>query len=100
MSRTAADYMAQALAQAGVERIFGVVGDSLNGFTDSLRTEPLQTRNPGRPEAINSRPSAALEGWAIIVFTTSAKATKINTAGVHGYPGTLYARLLAGCRRR
>src|SRR5216683_1928609 len=37
MSRTAADYMAQALAQAGVERIFGVVGDSLNGFTDSLR---------------------------------------------------------------
>ena len=37
MSRTAADYMAEALAQAGVERIFGVVGDSLNGFTDALR---------------------------------------------------------------
>jgi pyruvate dehydrogenase (quinone) len=37
MSRTAADYMAEALAQAGVERIYGVVGDSLNGFTDSLR---------------------------------------------------------------
>jgi pyruvate dehydrogenase (quinone) len=37
MSRTAADYMAQALAQAGVERIYGVVGDSLNGFTDALR---------------------------------------------------------------
>jgi len=37
MSRTAADYMAQALAQAGVKRIYGVVGDSLNGFTDSLR---------------------------------------------------------------
>jgi len=29
--------MAQALAQAGVKRIYGVVGDSLNGFTDSLR---------------------------------------------------------------
>ena len=35
--RTAADYMAQALAQAGVKRIYGVVGDSLNGFNDSLR---------------------------------------------------------------
>ncbi len=37
MSRTAADYMADALAQAGVKRIYGVVGDSLNGFTDALR---------------------------------------------------------------
>ena len=37
MGRTAADYMAEALAQAGVKRIYGVVGDSLNGFTDSLR---------------------------------------------------------------
>src|ERR1700754_3569731 len=37
MSRTAADYMAETLAQAGVERIYGVVGDSLNGFTDALR---------------------------------------------------------------
>jgi pyruvate dehydrogenase (quinone) len=37
MSRTAADYMAEALAQVGVQRIYGVVGDSLNGFTDALR---------------------------------------------------------------
>jgi pyruvate dehydrogenase (quinone) len=37
MSRTAAEYMADTLAQAGVERIYGVVGDSLNGFTDALR---------------------------------------------------------------
>ena len=37
MNRTAADYMAQALAQAGVKRIHGVVGDSLNAFTDALR---------------------------------------------------------------
>src|ERR1700692_1803748 len=39
MSRTAADYMAEALAQAGVKRIYGVVGDSLNGFTDALRRQ-------------------------------------------------------------
>ena len=37
MSRTAADYMVEALAQAGVERIYGIVGDLLNGFTDALR---------------------------------------------------------------
>ena len=37
MSRTAADYMAEVLARAGVKRIYGVVGDSLNGFTDALR---------------------------------------------------------------
>lgn len=37
MSRTAADYMAEALTKVGVQRIYGVVGDSLNGFTDSLR---------------------------------------------------------------
>jgi len=37
MSRIAADYMAESLARAGVKRIYGVVGDSLNGFTDALR---------------------------------------------------------------
>ena len=34
---TAADYMAKALAEAGVKRVYGIVGDSLNGFTDALR---------------------------------------------------------------
>jgi pyruvate dehydrogenase (quinone) len=29
--------MAETLAQAGVKRVYGVVGDSLNGFTDALR---------------------------------------------------------------
>jgi pyruvate dehydrogenase (quinone) len=37
MTRSAADFMAESLAQAGVTRIYGVVGDSLNGFTDALR---------------------------------------------------------------
>jgi pyruvate dehydrogenase (quinone) len=33
-----ADVMAQTLQAAGVERVWGVVGDSLNGFTDALRS--------------------------------------------------------------
>jgi pyruvate dehydrogenase (quinone) len=37
MSKSTADFMAETLRQAGVKRIYGVVGDSLNGFTDSLR---------------------------------------------------------------
>ena len=38
MSRTSvADLFADTLHLAGVERIYGVVGDSLNGLTDSLR---------------------------------------------------------------
>src|SRR6201985_2432024 len=32
-----ADLIAETLIQAGVERIFGVVGDSLNGLTEALR---------------------------------------------------------------
>jgi len=37
MARSTADLMAETLHQAGVKRVYGVVGDSLNGFTDSLR---------------------------------------------------------------
>jgi pyruvate dehydrogenase (quinone) len=37
MAKTTADLMAETLRQAGVKRIYGVVGDSLNGFTDALR---------------------------------------------------------------
>ena len=37
MTGTAADYIAATLEKAGVKRVFGVVGDSLNGFTDLLR---------------------------------------------------------------
>jgi pyruvate dehydrogenase (quinone) len=36
---TVADQFATILAAAGVKRIYGVVGDSLNGLTDSLRRQ-------------------------------------------------------------
>jgi len=39
MARTAAAFMAETLASAGVKRIYGIVGDSLNGFTDALRSQ-------------------------------------------------------------
>ena len=37
MTRTVADQMVDVLAAADVRRIYGIVGDSLNGFTDALR---------------------------------------------------------------
>ena len=37
MTRTVADQFVDTLAEAGVKRIWGVVGDSLNGVTDALR---------------------------------------------------------------
>src|SRR5262249_22764359 len=37
MSRNVADLIIETLDRAGVERVFGVVGDTLNGFTEALR---------------------------------------------------------------
>jgi pyruvate dehydrogenase (quinone) len=39
MTETVASYMAAALCKSGVKRIYGIVGDSLNGFTDALRKQ-------------------------------------------------------------
>jgi pyruvate dehydrogenase (quinone) len=38
MSKTAAQFLVETLEAAGVKRIYGVVGDSLNGVTDTLRS--------------------------------------------------------------
>src|SRR6202522_1823062 len=37
MAKTVADLLTETLANAGVKRIWGVTGDSLNGISDSLR---------------------------------------------------------------
>ena len=43
MSMSSADYVVKVLKKAGIRHIFGVVGDSLNGFTDALRrTGPIK----------------------------------------------------------
>jgi len=39
MVKTVADQFAETLAAAGVKRIYGIVGDSLNGLTDSIRRQ-------------------------------------------------------------
>ena len=39
MSENVATQLVQILAQAGVKRIFGLAGDSLNGITEALRQQ-------------------------------------------------------------
>src|SRR5712671_695004 len=39
MAKTVADQFADILAAAGVRRIYGIVGDSLNGLTDAIRRQ-------------------------------------------------------------
>ena len=39
MARTVADLMVETLKAPGVRRVYGLPGDSLNGFTDALRRD-------------------------------------------------------------
>jgi pyruvate dehydrogenase (quinone) len=39
MPRTVADQFVEFLVAAGVKRIYGIVGDSLNGLTDAIRRQ-------------------------------------------------------------
>jgi len=40
MSFTVADQMIEVLIQAGVRRVYGLVGDSLNPLADAIRRRP------------------------------------------------------------
>lgn len=39
MTEKVADLLVDVFAEAGVRRLYGVVGDSLNGITDSIRVK-------------------------------------------------------------
>ena len=39
MAKTVADQLAEIPAAAGVKRVYGIVGDSLNGLIDALRRQ-------------------------------------------------------------
>lgn len=52
MAHTVADQLVQRLADAGVRRIFGIVGDSLNALTDSVRRHDAIEWVPVRHEEV------------------------------------------------
>jgi pyruvate dehydrogenase (quinone) len=39
MATTVADVMVATLRASGVQRVYGIPGDSLNGFTDAMRRD-------------------------------------------------------------
>jgi pyruvate dehydrogenase (quinone) len=62
---TVAEVMIQALKSAGVQRVYGIPGDSLNGFTDALRRDGTLTWEHVRHEeaaAFAAAAEAALTG--------------------------------------
>ena len=70
MSKTnVADLIVQALHQAGVERMYGVVGDSLNAITEALRKQGtidwIHTRNE-EAAAFAAGAEAHLTGWLAV----------------------------------
>lgn len=52
MKQTVASYIAKTLEQAGVKRIWGVTGDSLNGLSDSLNRMGTIEWMPTRHEEV------------------------------------------------
>ena len=52
MSSNIAELMIKTLAAAGVKRIYGVVGDSLNGLTEAIRKQKLINWIPVRHEEV------------------------------------------------
>jgi glyoxylate carboligase len=58
MPRTVADQFVETLAATGVKRIYGVVGDSLNGLTDAIRRQG-KIENAPRGRSVSARTSSS-----------------------------------------
>jgi hypothetical protein len=61
MSKTIADLIAETLASAGVERVWGVTGDSLNGLNESLHRVARDSLDGGSARG-SCRPSCRRRG--------------------------------------
>ena len=59
MATTVADVMVEALKASGVQRVYGIPGDSLNGFTDALRRDGTVTWQHTRHEEAAAFAAAA-----------------------------------------
>jgi pyruvate dehydrogenase (quinone) len=50
--KTVGELLIETLVTAGVKRVFGLAGDSLNGITDSIRTNKAISWIPVRHEEV------------------------------------------------
>ena len=42
MAQTVAEVLVEQMIEAGIRKVYGIVGDSLNPVTDALRRKPLK----------------------------------------------------------
>jgi pyruvate dehydrogenase (quinone) len=78
MATTVADFMVAALKASGVRRVYGIPGDSLNGFTDALRRDGEMTWQHVRHEeaaGFAAAAEAALTGELAVCVGSCGRAT-------------------------
>src|ERR1700704_2434847 len=68
--KTVAYQFAETLAAAGIKRIYGVVGDRLNGLTDALRTPGQHRMGPSLPRRGVRLPARPISARAEQPITT------------------------------
>ena len=78
--RTVADYLVETLEASGVQRIFGLPGDSLNGLTDALRQHEKLTWLHVRHE----------EGAALAAAAAAATTGELAVCAASCGPGNLH----------
>src|SRR3984957_20382273 len=94
MTKKVADLLVDVLAEAGVKRIYGVVGDSLNGITDSIRIKKNIDWVHVRHEeggALRAGAEAQLTGNLAVYAGTCAKGADLFMPDVHPIEIHFYA---------
>ncbi|MDQ1606820.1 MAG: hypothetical protein QOJ18_1187 [Microbacteriaceae bacterium] len=92
MARTCADYIVATLKGSGVRRVYGLPGDSLNGFTDALRRDgEVSWRHVRHEEAA----AFAAAGEAAITGELAVAAASCGPGNLHLING-----LWDACRSR
>jgi thiamine pyrophosphate-dependent acetolactate synthase large subunit-like protein len=98
--KTVADQFADILAAAGVNRVYGTVGDSLNGLTDAIRRqgkiEWLHVRHEEVAAfAAGAEAHFAREGPSASTRTTSNSPARASSISFR-YPGRSWSAPLTG----
>ena len=73
MARIVAEQFVETLAAAGVKRIYGIVGDSLNGLTDAVRRHGKIEWLHVRHEEVAARSTAGISSRARATTSTSSR---------------------------
>ena len=89
---TVADNIVKTLQESGVRRIYGLPGDSLNGFTDALRPRasrsiPPERFSPEGPTRFLSWPRRTCVSWAGSELTRGAQPLDTKSRERRGQTG-------------